>query len=167
MYHRINELRKKGWTEQEIYKTLQIYERAKKHKEENKTLFELIIFWVVLVVGIIGNVIVSLTFIPFLLVLNGFYLYLVLAILALAFGFLFEILIRDIENLESHHHRSIQIIVPVFAVINFFVIVYVSNKIDYELQIANQHNPYLIGIVYAIAFLLPYFYYHTKHGTIK
>jgi len=167
MRHRINEFRQKGWTEEEIGKTVQIFDRIKKHKEDNKTFLELIIFWVVLLVGLVGNLIVSLAFIPIMLVLSGFYLYVIIFIIAIAFGFLFEILVRDIENLEAHHHRFIQFLIPVFAIVNFIIIVYVTNRVADDLKIVNRHNPFIVGITYAMAFLLPYFYYHINHKTLQ
>ena len=51
MYHRINEFRERGWTEQEIHKTVKIFDKIKKLREENKTALEIAIFWIILIVG--------------------------------------------------------------------------------------------------------------------
>ena len=76
--------------------------------------------------------------------------------LGLAFGLLFELLIRGVENLETKHHLFLGIIIPVIAVINFII---VSNNMKAFIGIENPQNPVIVGIVYAVAFMLPYISY--------
>ena len=76
--------------------------------------------------------------------------------MGIAFGLLFELLIRTNEHLETKHHIFLSIIIPINAVINIIVIILFSNRLEGAINI---QNPVLIGVVYAVAFILPYSIY--------
>ncbi|MFH1276156.1 MAG: hypothetical protein ABIH82_03520, partial [Candidatus Woesearchaeota archaeon] len=106
---------------------------------------------------ILGNIMVSLILIPFLIVLNKLTLYSIVVILAAILGFLYTFLIRDIGHLEKKHHTSASIIIPVIALANIFAMVFMSNKFIKEVGAINgPHNPWMIGLVFAVAFIIPY-----------
>jgi len=103
---------------------------------------------------------IAISLIPFLLTLNEILLYLVIVIMGLAFGLFFEIIIRDIENLEKKKHIIISILIPSIALISFFVITIVANNLKTLLGITTiAHEPLLVGTTYAVAFILPYSVY--------
>ena len=147
----------KGWSKKDINKTLKILEKAKKHPKIK--ILDKSVYWISLIVAIIGNIIISISLIPFLLALRNFQLYLVIITMGIAFGLLFELLIRTIENLETKHHLFLSIIIPIIAVINIVVIVIFSNRLEEAINIQNPQNPGLIGVIYAVAFMLPYSIY--------
>ena len=103
-----------------------------------------------------GNFIISITLIPFILALNGAPLYLIVITLGLAFGLLFELLLRTIENLGTKHHLFFGIIIPLLTLINFIII---SNNMKQLIGIESPQNLLVVGSVYAIAFILPYISY--------
>jgi len=147
----------KGWSKRDINKTLKILEKAKKHPKIK--ILDKSVYWISLIVTIIGNIIISISLIPFLLTLRSFQLYLIIITMGIAFGLLFELLIRTIEHLETKHHLFLSIIIPIIAVINIIVIVLFSNRLEEIINIQNPQNPVLIGVVYAVAFILPYSIY--------
>ena len=148
-----DELLKKGWSEEEIKKA----EAAIEKTELKDVFFSKITFWSALVVIIFANLLVTLVLIPFLIVLNKWVLYLTVIILAGVVGFLYNFLITDIGHLEKKHHLSAAIIVPILALSNMVVMVLVSNKFITDLKIQfPSHNPWIIGIVFALAFITPY-----------
>lgn len=147
----------KGWSKRDINKTLKILEKAKKHPKIK--ILDKSVYWISLIVTIIGNIIISISLIPFLLTLRNFQLYLIIITMGIAFGLLFELLIRTIEHLETKHHLFLSIIIPIIAVINIVVIVLFSNRLEEAINIQNPHNPVLIGVVYAVAFIAPYVVY--------
>jgi len=151
-----NYLVEKGWKKSDINKTIKIIERAKKNKHPQIKVLDKFVYWFSLLIAIIGNLIISISLIPVLIVLQGLKLYLVIIALGLAFGLLFELLIRTIENLEIKHHLFLGTIIPIISIINFIII---SNNMKELIGIESQHNPIIIGAVYAIAFILPYISY--------
>ncbi|MDP3990064.1 MAG: hypothetical protein Q8Q01_02560 [archaeon] len=149
--HKSN-LLKKGWTVREINKAESIIEQ----KGWYDVHFSKIVFWSALVVIVFANVIVSLVMIPFLIVLNSWVLFSITVLLAGMIGFLYNFLITDIGHLEHKHHLMATIIVPAVALINLFVVVITSNSLIEQLGAGkSQNNPWLIAIVFAVAFTIP------------
>ncbi len=146
-------LRKKGWNEQEILKAEKILER----EEHHDVFFSKIVFWSALIVIIFANLVVSLILIPFLIVLKQGVLYSVIVLLAGTIGFLYNFLITDIGHLKRKHHVLAGIIVPSLALANFIIMVVVANQFIANLPVENQpHDPWIIGIIFAATFILPY-----------
>ena len=147
------ELLAKGWQQQEVEKAEQILE----HDEKHDVFFSKMVFWSALVVIIFANIIVSLVLIPFLVTLDNVFLYAIIVVLAATVGFLFNFLITDIEHLEKKHNIWAGILVPILALANVIIMVLVSNRLIDSLNIKlKHHNPLLISITFAVAFILPY-----------
>jgi hypothetical protein len=151
-----NRLIEKGWNRKEISKTLRIIDEAKANKNPRIKALDRSVYWISLLVITGGNFIVTISLIPVLLALGGYQLYLVVATLAISFGLMFELLIRTIEQLSAKHHIFLSIIVPLLAVINFLII---SDGMKRLIGLENSHNAVLIGIAYAVSFILPYSVY--------
>ncbi|MAF99276.1 MAG: hypothetical protein CMH61_01560, partial [Nanoarchaeota archaeon] len=64
----------------------------------------------------------------------------------------------DIGYLDKKHHISAAILLPVIAFVNALTMAMVANKIIADLPFVSTmpHNPIMIGIVFAFAFILPY-----------
>ena len=152
-------LEQKGWSKKDISRAVRIIEQAKANKHPKIKILDKLVFWASLVVAIIGNFIISISLIPILLALNNLPLYIVLITLGVAFGLLFELLIRTIEHLEAKHHIFLGIIIPTIAIINVIIIVAFSNNLEKIINIENPHSPLLVGVIYAFAFMLPYLIY--------
>ena len=72
-------------------------------------------------------------------------------------GFLYNFLINDIGHLERKHHILASILVPVLAVLNLVIVVLVSNNLIRDLNVRNNpHNPWILSIIFATAFILPF-----------
>ena len=55
------------------------------------------------------------------------------------------------------------VILPVVAVLNMVFVVTMANEISSALQIDKaQENPWLIGVLYGAAFILPYIYFKLR-----
>ena len=146
-------LKEKGWTEQEIERAKNIIEKHEWHD----VFFSKIVFWSALLVTIFANLLVSLILIPFLIVLNEWVLFSVVALLGLMIGFVYNFLITDIGHLEKKHHVWAGIILPIITLANLAVMVIYSNRFITELKVNNPlHNPWLIAGLFSIAFILPF-----------
>lgn len=152
-------LSEKGWTKEEIEKATQILSSPDK---KGRVIFTKkmnpILYWMTLIVAIIGNMIISVILIPLLIAIeSAVALYSIIALLGLAFGFLFNVLLIDIEQIDPKHHVIAGIFIPVIALINIFIVVNITNIIDQAIfgtQI--QQNAFIIGIIYVAAFIGPY-----------
>lgn len=147
------ELLEKGWPEAEIKRAEQILEKEATHD----LFFSKIVFWSALIVIIFANLLVSLMLIPFLIALNHWMVYSIVIILAGTIGFLYNFLIKDINYLGKQHHVWAGILVPLLALTNVMMMVWASNRFVEKLNINNPpQNPWLVALIFAIAFILPY-----------
>lgn len=142
----------KGWSTAQIKHAEEVLERSQQHD----VFFSKIVFWSALLVIIFANLMVSLVLIPFLIIFDTFILLGIIVMMAVLIGFLYNFLITDIGHLSQKHHLIASIIVPLIAVANMVVMIIVSNRFITELQLNNQHNPWLLSIVFAIAFITPF-----------
>jgi len=150
---RREELRQKGWREEDLVKAEAILDKATKHD----IFFSKIVFWSALVVIVFANLLISIILIPFLITLYDLVLYAIVAILGLVIGFLYNFLITDIGLLEAKHHHAASIIVPILAIGNVVVMVLTANRFIENIHINNQpHNPWIVAAVFGGAFILPY-----------
>jgi len=153
----IADLRQKGWTQDDIYKAMSIIKQGEKKKSKKLIFLDSIVYWLILGVALIGNFLIAIIMIPFLLTMQGFSLFFVVSVIGFAFGALFDILIRDIEELEKKDVIIDGIFLPLLAFITVVLMVNFSNFIQETLGLmAFTHNPIGVGIVYSIAFVLPY-----------
>lgn len=155
-------LEEKNWTKEEIDKALGIL--YSKEKQEKHMIFPKfmspVVYWVALIVAIIGNLMISIVLIPFLLVLTHLQLYIVIIVLGASFGAFFNLIIRDIEHVDYHHHIIAGVFIPTLAVINIYIIVTLANRIGTELIKTNiTQNAVYVSVVYVIAFIMPYLFY--------
>lgn len=150
-------LKKKGWSEEEIERAMEIISSEEKTKENLifKTKTEPFVYWLSVIIAVIGNILVSVAIVPYMFMLS-FYSYFVIGLLGLCIGTLFAFLLRDLSYIDPKHHIVTWIFVPALALINFYYSVVVSNKIQEALKIGYSQEPIFIGLTYVIAFVLPF-----------
>ncbi|MFC1768921.1 hypothetical protein ACFLZX_04115 [Nanoarchaeota archaeon] len=146
------------WTKEDVDKTVKIILRAKEKRTSFVRFLDQIVYLSVFIVALIINFVISIVLVPILVVFHGFWLYVMIAILAFSFGLLFEVLIRDIENLEIRHHVLNIIAIPSIAVINLLIIGAIAVFTRDTLLLNLPHHPLVEGLVYAVFFILPYLY---------
>ena len=153
-------LRERGWNEEDIrYATGVIRERDHYDKSKSYETSNSIVYWIALLVTIVGNIILSLVLMPFILLIDTWQLYIVIGILAISFGAFFNILITDIDTLETKHHIIAGVLIPGMALLTMFLMMQAVKLVErgFGLDIANKNNPILIGVFYMICFMIPYF----------
>jgi len=142
------ELRAKGWTETEVQRVENILNHVR--KEDLK--ISHFVFWSVLVLIVLANVIVSLILIPFLSLKFTWEIYIPLIVLGGLVGFLYNYLINDIKHLEVRHHILGGLVLPLIAVINLVLISLISDRYFKQTTL----SPWIMGLIFAGAFILPY-----------
>jgi hypothetical protein len=153
-------LKKKGWSKKEIQKVLKILERAKANKHPRIKVLDKALYWILLAVAIIKNLIIAIALIPFLLILRGIALYFIVFLIGISFGFLFEILVRRLEDLETKHHIFLGILIPLSSILSFILVISFTNALIVSFGVEIFNKPMMVASVYSIAFLLPYIVYN-------
>lgn len=150
---------KKPWSPEEKARVLKIIEEGR-HKKSKRTVFaDEFVYWIFLFIAIIGNFILSVILVPFMLILTGFYLFAVLFVIALAFGMIINSILKELQKIETRPHVIPIVLIMVLALINVYIIATFTNKLEILLQLTTPaHNPLLISTTYAIAFMIPYLY---------
>ncbi|PIN86444.1 hypothetical protein COV19_04775 [Candidatus Woesearchaeota archaeon CG10_big_fil_rev_8_21_14_0_10_44_13] len=153
-----NNLLKRGWAKEEVDRAMNIMnseEKRLKHIRYNVGT-NFVVYWAVLLVLTIANFLVSIMLIPFLLVMKPFLVEIIVGVMGLVFGLLFNLVIRDIEHIETKHHLAAAVFIPAIAIINIFVVVNVANAITARIKIPLAQNPIFVSLIYVVMFLLPY-----------
>lgn len=155
--HTITRLKRRGWSEEDIAKA-QLIIKARQIHDKSVSIVHAnrILFWTAFIIIIIGNLLISIFLVPFLMVLNRQGIDLVIVVLGIAFGLLFNFIITDIEYLSKGHHYTAGIVIPLVAVINFFIITRLANSFAKLLGLGVRHDPYTISIIYVAAFIAPF-----------
>ena len=148
-------LKARGWTPQEIEKYKKTIAKHEHYYGSTKT-FHRLIYWFSLLILTVCNLLVAVFLVPFILVLQGAFVYIIIGVLGLIFGLLFNHVIQNIEHLELRHHVFAAIFIPLIAVINIFVMVTAANRISEILQLTIELNPLMLSSVYVSLFLIPY-----------
>ena len=153
----IQNLKEKGWSQDEINRVSRILDSAHEKKSDAILLIDKVAYWSGLLLAIVGNFVISILLIPFLILLKSFYLYIALVFLGIAFGWVFSLLIRDIEQIKSGQHIIAWIFIPAIAIINVYMLTNISNHIARLMDIASGiHAASLVSLVYVFSFMFPY-----------
>lgn len=154
-------LKERGWDPNEIESTLdRIYsEESQKKHEIYKQKINPIIYWTVLLVSIIANFVFSVAMVPFFMVLTSIQLYVVLGATGLVVGMIFNLLIRELENVDYKHHIMGGVILPVIAEVTIVVMVRLANSFSVAIESGIHQSQLIISIVYVISFMTPYLIY--------
>lgn len=152
-------LAERGWSKDEINKAASIL-----HGSEDKGQIYFskqmnpVVYWLTLIISIVANMVVSVVLIPFMLaVQSATTLYSIIALLALSFGFFFNLLLTDIEHVDPRHHVIAGIFIPALAVINIFIVINVTTVLDKVFFGAQfKQNALIIALIYVVAFIAPY-----------
>lgn len=150
-------LKEKGWSEQEIERVSKVFEEAHQVKSPRILIIDKVVYWAGLFLAILGNFFISVLLIPFLVLMKSYYLYLALLFLGVTFGWLFSVLINDIEAIKSGQHIVAWIFIPAIGIINIYIMANLSNRIASLLEISTGiHNAPAVSVVYVISFMFPY-----------
>lgn len=148
-------LSKKGWTEQEIHRTLDTLNAG----EQKKSLFvkklDTFVLWLFLIISILGIFAISIALVPILVIMEGAQLFILLAGMGAVFGVLLDSIIVHLQKLRQLIIS--RIFLPVFALINVYLITRFSNDLIEMLKLPTlHHSPTLVSITYVAAFLVPH-----------
>lgn len=151
-------LKKKGWSEKEIRRVKDILRKVRRSDRLRMIPhMQKLLFWSIFCLMLIGNFLLAVLLIPFLLLINRLFFDIIIVIIGLSFGTLFAFVVHDLEQLSKHHHLFMGLAIPFIAFINIFVIYGIALKLStfFGFPILRE-NPIVISIIYAAAFVTPY-----------
>lgn len=154
----LKQLKRKGWSEEDILKAQKTIDERTLHDKSKSIIFSSrVVYWTVVFVIILGNFIISMLLIPFLLVLNQITLDVLVVIIGLAFGSLFNLVVTDIKHIERKYHVIVGLLIPILAFVNLSFMIKAANALNEVLRISTvRENPITVSILYVIAFMLPF-----------
>jgi hypothetical protein len=154
----IKQLKKKGWSGKDIKKADEIIKARLCNDKSRTVLFSnKVVFWAVIFLMILGNFILSMAIVPFLLVINKLTLDILIIIIGLAFGALFDTVVVDMRTVDRKHQLIAGLVIPIVALINISLMTQAANSLNNLLRFsAIRQDPYTISILYVIAFILPF-----------
>ena len=115
-----------------------------------------IMYWSVLLFLTILNFLAALILIPFLLSAASPGVFLIIIMLGLFFGYIFAMLVWQLEHLQIEHRIFAAIFVPFMTVLGMLTVVTSLNTIANVLRIQPPGSPLISGSVYVISFIMPY-----------
>ncbi len=121
-------------------------------KESNK-----LTYWMALMVLVTCNFVVSVVLIPFLIILETVPLYAIVITFGVMFGSLFKLIYSTIESVDNLKSAA-TFFIPSIAIINIAVIATIANEMNELLLLQSGHNPAVLGLIYALAFISPFIY---------
>jgi uncharacterized RDD family membrane protein YckC len=102
----------KEWSSDFAARTEQILNSAQKAKSAWMRLIDSSLYWVLLFIAIIGNFIISVVLVPFLLTFKGVPLYFTLFFVGITFGWMFSFILHNLEQLKNKQHIVASIFIP-------------------------------------------------------
>ncbi len=149
-------LKKKGWSEEEIDDAEEKLSRAEAKKSEWVKALDSLIYWALLGVVVLGTVAISVFLTPLVVFIDSsFFLYFVALLLALLLGTVHSTAVQNLHWLTKKHHFSSHLIIPVVALVNFYIVVSQANTFVSAAGIENTHNPWLLGVFFGVGLVLP------------
>ncbi len=105
---------------------------------------------------VVTNFLGALLLIPFLLFFDGFAEYAIIAVFAVVFGMIFNLMIHSIEQLGDKHHIIAGVVVPVCALFDLLILFSLLEKITDVLALSKSYNYPFIVVFFIVAFIIPY-----------
>ncbi len=155
-YEQMQLLRQKGWQPHQITRATGIIGAAQEVKSDAIKFLDMFVYWGILLLAIVGNFILSIVVIPILLAFDDLSLVIAVAIIAVAFGTLLDVIIREVEHFRRNKLIIPELFIPAIALINIYIITTLTNNVAELVQLPT-HNPWIVSIMYVCGFSLPHF----------
>ncbi|MEM3127075.1 MAG: hypothetical protein QW331_03345 [Candidatus Woesearchaeota archaeon] len=131
---------------------MKLIDRSQSSIAMNKVVFGALLFLLIL-----GNIIISIALIPVILIVQDSWIYFIIIFAGLAYGALFNYMIRDLEHLERKHHVLAAVIIIVSATISFFMLLKITTFLAPYFNIPEPKEQGLtVALIYVASFLAPY-----------
>jgi len=150
-------MRQRGWSDDELTYAHTVLTTSHDEKSKRHKALDYFVIWFSFIAIVVGNLFAMIALTPLLVLFPNPGIYAMLLILGVSFGFLFTVVFRDVQHLfGGHHHYFVLVLVPYFAIVGAVVVLGVAAQTLPNLYFIPR-KPWLMGVVYALAFMIPYF----------
>ncbi len=146
----VEKLRAKGWSEPDIQQAIEILS-APTDKDSSRRLY-----WVAILLVLIADLFISIVIVPILMLIKNAYVYLLIFIIALSFGLLFNSLLDELETFGGTYIMS-TLFMPSLVAINTYFMFQVFNILASILKVNPSIGASII-LTYSFVFLIPFIF---------
>jgi hypothetical protein len=147
---------KERWSDADITKTAKILLHAQKNKSLLVKIIDEIVHWMIVMIILFGNTVISVFIVFISNMFNRFFFYLIIGLTAIIFGIMVEIPIKEVERLDKNKHFISRTALPLLALVNIYILIGVKAVVEHYSKLQFDFNPFIAGIVYGILFLIPH-----------
>lgn len=145
---------------------MEAYDESKKRLRQHRsdhfsrvgTSLDKFVYWTSLLILGAFNIVAVFMLIPLLVFFTSGIVYFFVVIFGFVFGLLFYLLLRGIEHLEPRHHIIAGFFIPVVAVLDFLLILFVADEVSALLLKPLDFNASIAMIAFVSAFIVPYLF---------
>jgi len=157
-------MKKKGWSKAELDYAHETMSKAQKTRS-HRTL-DSIIMWLLFLIMVIGNIAAIALIMPLMTLFSNTVMIIILLLLGLCFGFLYDVILHDIQHLfKGHHHFFVMILIPYLSIMGGFIILNIA-KAQLPNLLFIERDPLKLSLFYVVAFMIPFAiskFIETKH----
>lgn len=147
-------LKAKGWSVDELEKAESVLKKFNYHiGHYDKTLY-----WFILIVMIFLTAILSFWLIPIFIIVEEVFAYIIVFIVGITLGVLFNNVIMHLHHIEKKHHLIANLTIPIVAIATFIIMLRSSQYLQCVLGFSIEQSEFQIIFFFILGFLLPYFY---------
>lgn len=144
-----------------------IKEKPQLREPEARKELDSIVYWTTLLVLATANLFAAVVMIPLMLLASSLQFYLIIALIAMLFGYVFSMLIARIEHIGIQHHVMAVIFIPAVSLATLIVISNSTRGIAMLLNVESGKDPLIVSLFYTIFFLLPHLLHISREKLLR
>ncbi len=156
--HLKKRLKDKNWTSGELNHLSHMLKKVEKNRKPLIKKVENILFWCILLFAILCSLSLSFVFVFLFIFIKSSWVYAISAVFGFMFGMLFEVLLRNIDWIETKHHCIGGVIIFLVVILNLIIFSsdFSSKNSLFGLVDIQKFQTILVGVLYCMAFVAPF-----------
>ena len=114
---------------------------------------------ITLVVIALASVITTILTMPFILFFQSYLMYAFVLLIGLVFGFIFSFMVTDLKHLEKKGHLLLSLVIPIIAVVNIIIMIYMLRHLALRFDLILEHDPIILASLYLLGYVIPYLFF--------
>lgn len=115
-----------------------------------------ILYLLALLVLVVFNFLIFLLLVPLAIFMDSLQRHVVVGLIGLVFGLIFNFLVIDLEHLEPRHHLTAALLIPIVATVNLFIMTFLVNSLRGIWELPQAGGALTESVAYAAFFIGPY-----------
>jgi hypothetical protein len=114
-----------------------------------------ILYWLVLLTLTIANFLLFVVLLPLFSLLFYGHLLVIISVVGLLFGLIFNFLIQDVEHLQPKHHAFAAVFIPAISILNISILLSIMQQVQQVYGIL-ENQITTASLLYVVFFAAPY-----------